>query len=110
MNAPGQVATCQVCGSTPCASRGFCRACIEQDRIAVRGRKPDHDLPKNWDRMPFGALWEALNDPRRHPIPKSIIDAFEYLVKQRDGDRLRAFLAERTPEERRALKKLLDEK
>jgi hypothetical protein len=41
---------------------------------------------------------------------ESIIDTFEYLVKLRNGGRLRAWLAERTPEERRALKKLLDEK
>jgi hypothetical protein len=60
--------------------------------------------------MQIGALREHLNDPRRRPIPKSIVDTFEHLIKQRDGDRLRAFLAERTPEERRALKKLLDEK
>jgi hypothetical protein len=110
MNALGQVATCEVCGCSPCASRSFCRACIEQDRTAARRRKPDHDLPPKWDTMSVGVLWDHLNDPRRHPIPKSIIQTFEYLISQRDGPRFRAFLAERTPEERRYLKKLLDEK
>jgi hypothetical protein len=110
MSTLGQVVTCEVCGCSPCASRSFCRACIEQDRTAARLRKPDHNLPPKWDTMSVIALWSHLNDPRRHPLPKSIIDTFEYLVKQREGDRLRAFLAERTPEERRTLKKLLDEK
>jgi hypothetical protein len=73
-------------------------------------RKPDLGLPENWDRMPIGALWERLNDPRRHPIPKSIVDAFEHLIKQRDGDRLKTWLLQRTPEERCALKNLLVEK
>ena len=60
--------------------------------------------------MQLGALWQHLNDPRRHPLPRSIIHTFEYLIKQRDAERMRAFLAERTPEERRALKTLLGEK
>ena len=83
---------------------------IEQDRTAARRRKADHNLPPKRDQMQLPALWERLNDPRRRPIPKSIVDTFEHLIKQRDGDRLKAWLAERTPEERRALKKLLDEK
>jgi hypothetical protein len=60
--------------------------------------------------MQVGALWSHLNDPRRHPLPKSIVDTFQHLIKQRDGERLKAWLLQRTPEERRALKKLLDEK
>ena len=67
MSTLGQVATCEVCGCSPCASRGFCRACIEQDRIAARSRKPDHNLPPKWDTMSVPALWSHLNDPRRHP-------------------------------------------
>jgi hypothetical protein len=38
------------------------------------------------------------------------VDAFEYLTRLGDGDRLKTWLLQRTPEERRALKKLLDEK
>jgi hypothetical protein len=53
-------------------------------------------------------LWSHLNDPRRHPIPKSIIDTFEYLIKQGDRERMKAWLAERTEEERRHLRKLLE--
>jgi hypothetical protein len=60
--------------------------------------------------MQVGALWSHLNDPRRHPIPKSIVDTFEYLIRLGDAERLKAWLLQRTPEERRALKKLLDEK
>jgi hypothetical protein len=56
--------------------------------------------------MSVGALWNRLNDPRRHPIPKSIIDTFQYLIKQGDRERLTAWLAGRAPEERRALRKL----
>ena len=85
MNALEHVATCQVCGCAPWASRSFCRACIEQDRTAARRRKPDHNLPPKWDQMSAEVLWSHLNDPRRHPIPKSIIQTFEYLISQRDG-------------------------
>jgi hypothetical protein len=110
MSVQGQLSTCSVCGCSPCTSRSFCRVCIEQDRTAARRRKPDHNLPPKWDQMQLGALCSHLNDPRRHPLPKSIIDTLEHLIKQRDGDRLKAWLLQRTPEERRALKRLLDEK
>jgi hypothetical protein len=100
-----QVATCQVCGCSPCANRSFCKICIEQDTAR---RKPDHNLPPKWDQMSVGALWEHLNDPRRHPLPKSIIDTFKHLIKQGDPERLKAWLAQRAPEERRALRKLVE--
>ena len=41
------------------------------------------DLPKNWDRMPVDALWNALNDPARHPTPQSTIEAILYCVRTR---------------------------
>jgi len=41
------------------------------------------ELPKNWDRMSVGALWNALNDPARHPTPQSTIDAIIYCVRTR---------------------------
>jgi hypothetical protein len=42
----------------------FREKCTEADRRAAR-RKPQHDLPANWETMSVGALWHALNDPRR---------------------------------------------
>ena len=41
------------------------------------------ELPKNWDRMSVGTLWNALNDPARHPTPQSTIDAILYCVRTR---------------------------
>ena len=41
------------------------------------------NLPKNWDRMPLGALWDNLNDPRRYATPQSTIDAILYCVRTR---------------------------
>ena len=58
--------------------------------------------------MSVGSLWEHLNDPRRHPLPKSIIDTFKHLIKQGDTDRMKAWLAQRAPEEHRALRKLVE--
>jgi hypothetical protein len=89
----------------PLTGGSFWKKCAEADRRAAR-RKPQHDLPANWEPMSVGALWHALNDPRRHPIPKSIVDTFQYLIKQGDRERLTAWLAGRAPEERRALRKL----
>ena len=96
--------------TAPPARAAACRACIEQDRTAARRRKPDHNLPPKWATMSVGALWSHLNDPRRHPLPKSIVDAFEYLIRLGDSGRLKTWLLQRTPEERCTLKKLLDEK
>jgi hypothetical protein len=58
--------------------------------------------------MSVGTLWEHLNDPRRHPLPKSTIDTFKYLIKQSNPERLKAWLARRTPEEHRALRRLIE--
>jgi hypothetical protein len=41
------------------------------------------ELPKNWDRMSLGALWDALNHPSRFPTPQSTIDAILYCVRTR---------------------------
>ena len=39
-------------------------------------------LPKNWDTMSAGALWEALNDPRRYGgAAQSTIDALMYSLR-----------------------------
>ena len=41
-------------------------------------------LPENWDSMPLGSLWDALNDLSRHGTPQSSIDALLYCVRERD--------------------------
>jgi hypothetical protein len=41
------------------------------------------ELPKNWNRLSVGALWNAHNDPARHPTPQSTIDAILYYVRTR---------------------------
>ena len=102
-----QVATCQVCGCSPCLSTSFCKICNEQDQTAAR-RRPADNLPPKWDQMSVGALWERLNDPRRHPVPKSIVDTFKHLIKLGDPERLKAWLAQRAPAERRALRELIE--
>jgi hypothetical protein len=33
-------------------------------------------LPKNWNRGPVDALWNALNDPARHATPQSTVAAY----------------------------------
>ena len=40
-------------------------------------------LPKNWNQMSLGALWNAINDLRRYPTPQSTIDAIIYYVRTR---------------------------
>jgi hypothetical protein len=87
----------------PLTGNSFWQKCAEADRRVTRRQD---DLPATWETMSVGALWNRLNDPRRHPIPKSIIDTFQYLIKQGNRERLTAWLAGRAPEERRALRKL----
>jgi hypothetical protein len=41
------------------------------------------DLPKNWDEMSLGALWDCLNDPRRRPTPQTTIEAIIWSVHER---------------------------
>ena len=41
------------------------------------------DLPKNWDTLSLGALWNALNHPSRFPTPQSTIDAICYCIRTR---------------------------
>jgi hypothetical protein len=78
----------------------FWRLCREADeRQAKQPRKADHDLPVGWEAMPVGELWHRLNDPERHGVAKSTLDAAVYLVKQNDPERLRAWLAYRSAEE-----------
>jgi hypothetical protein len=84
MNAP----VCDVCGCSPCATRMFCRVCQKADRRAEQYR-PEHNLPANWDAMSVGALWEALNDPRRWPTPQSTIEAVMHCVRARGPDALK---------------------
>jgi hypothetical protein len=41
------------------------------------------NLPKNWDTLSLGALWDALNHPSRFATPQSTIDAICYCVRAR---------------------------
>jgi hypothetical protein len=40
-------------------------------------------LPRNWQTLSLGALWERLNDPRRLTTPDSVIEAIMYGVRAR---------------------------
>jgi hypothetical protein len=39
-------------------------------------------LPKNWDVISLGALWDAFNEPRRFHTPQATIKALLYCVRQ----------------------------
>jgi hypothetical protein len=41
------------------------------------------DLPKNWDVLSLGALWDALNHPSRFATPQSVVDTIVYSVRAR---------------------------
>jgi hypothetical protein len=101
------VPVCDVCGCSPCANRGFCRQCREADRNAARRSQRDHNLPSNWEEMSIGHLWDCLNDPQRHPIPKSVVDTFQHLINQGDQEKLKAWLASRAQYERAELRKMI---
>jgi hypothetical protein len=59
---------CEYCQQDPCATPDFCSACQRVDAdpevIAAR-RRAEARLPKYWDSMNLGTLWEALNHPKR---------------------------------------------
>jgi hypothetical protein len=75
---------CDTCGTTPCAGVSFCRACRKADRDQAAAQSRDtNQLAANWDGMSAGALWEVLNNPRRHRTPQSLVDAIMVAVKAR---------------------------
>lgn len=41
------------------------------------------NLPKNWNTLSLGALWDVLNGPSRFATPQSVIDAIVYSVRSR---------------------------
>jgi hypothetical protein len=41
-------------------------------------------MSKSFDSVSLDALWNALNDPKRHPTPKAVIDAIMHCVRTRD--------------------------
>jgi hypothetical protein len=61
------------------------------------------DLPAGWDEMSLGALWERLNDPRRHGIAKATLDAADYLIRLNDPKRFEAWLLKHSAAERAAI-------
>jgi hypothetical protein len=40
-------------------------------------------LPKSWEMLSLGALWDVLNHPSRFATPQSTIDAICYCVRAR---------------------------
>jgi hypothetical protein len=51
-------------------------------RREARPPGADSGLPKGWDKMSLGALWDALNDPRRWPrAAQSTVDAVAYELR-----------------------------
>jgi hypothetical protein len=65
---------CAICGLDPCATLGFCESCRRAD--AKRKTKAESALPKYWESMDVGALWDELNDRRRFPeAPNATYDA-----------------------------------
>jgi hypothetical protein len=51
---------------------GFCESCRHAD--AKRKTKAESPLPKYWESMDVGALWEELNDRRRFPEAANATD------------------------------------
>jgi hypothetical protein len=47
------------------------------------------NLPKKWDVLSLGALWDNLNDPSRFATPQSTIEAILYCVRTRGLDALK---------------------
>lgn len=86
---PEQVPACDICGLSPCMSRSFCRLCRQIDR-----KNPPAAVPTQ----------------EKRGIPASVIEAFRYVVWQNDPHQLRAWLARRTRDERKAFKKMLTTK
>ncbi len=67
----------------PSTFAALCRAANAKQR-----RKPP-DLPAGWDEMSVGALWNKLNDSRRHGVAASTLAAAEHLVREGDHEQLR---------------------
>jgi len=42
-----------------------------------------HNLPKDWDKIPFERLWSLLNDPNRFSTSQATIEAILSAVRQR---------------------------
>jgi hypothetical protein len=64
---------------------------------------PPDDLPANWDEMSVGALWDRLNDPRRHGVASSTLDAADYLLRSGTDEEWREWSYAHTAQERKAI-------
>jgi hypothetical protein len=40
-------------------------------------------LPRHWQTLSLGMLWERLNDPRRLTTPEAVIEAIMYCIRAR---------------------------
>jgi hypothetical protein len=77
------------------------------DRVSIVG---PHDLPARWDEMPIGEFSHRLNDPQRHGVAKSTLDAADYLLRENDPKRFEAWLLRHTPAERTAIIAYIDKR
>jgi hypothetical protein len=87
------------------------RLCREADeRLAKQPKKPDRDLPDGWNDMSIGELWERLNDPKRHGVAKSMLEAADYLFGAKDPKRFEHWLLQHRPAERTAIVAHIDKR
>jgi hypothetical protein len=49
----------------------------------VSKTRAERSRVRNWDDMSLVALWNLLNDPKRHPTPQSTVEAIMYCVRER---------------------------
>jgi hypothetical protein len=65
--------------------------------------EPTRDLPARWDEMSIGELYARLNDPNRHGVAKSTLDAADYVFKTNDPKKFEAWLLKHSAAERAAI-------
>jgi hypothetical protein len=85
------------------SSEGFWRLCREADERQARRPKPIDNLPDGLRELSIGALWDRLNDPRRHGVASSTLDAAEWLVRFGSDEEWRKWFDAHTAQERKAI-------
>jgi len=77
---------CEICGLDPCETEGFCRFSRETDARNKAKPPAQSDLPKYWESMDVGTLWDVLNNPARYSdAAQSTYDAIEWSLIYNDG-------------------------
>jgi hypothetical protein len=92
------------------SSAGFWRLCREADERQARRPKPAKDLPDRHDEMTVGALWDRLNDPRRHGVASSTLAAADHLIRNGTAEELHRWLERHTAVERAGIRQHLEAK